>query len=401
MISYLQNELDIQEIQMGLISKKDLLNKVKFGNNVIVRGKKRNVAIGPDVLSKVISLVGLGSDNKRVEEMKKIEALANLPYKPDIFGDASIRNEKQPLYLDILKVFDGPVSTNPTFCSFREEKGIDEQEILETVEKQAEQGITYMVIHAAVTKKLYELACKTRKIPTTSRGGTCILRDMQINNKSEGIYIRIFPKLLKILKKHRITMSLGTTFRAAANIFTFDQVHLEELSLQSKLIKMARDAGVRTILEVLSHSRLDQIDEFSRLIQKDKQLKSVPINALGPLGTDSTLGYDHVNAAATASYAAYKKIAHIFVVVTRSEHIGGIPSYENIIEGLKCMRTAIHIANVARYPQLDQVMGQQRNTDKSCMLSSKGLFPEEAINIDKIGKCTRCGNLCPYISFKK
>lgn len=391
---------NIKEIKMKLVSQDELSEKIQLGSVVVVKGKTVPVAIGYGMLGTVITPIGLGAKGTKAIEIAKIKHLVNLSYGPDIIIDLSIHDEGRPLYSNLVDILEGPVATVPVYRVFEQKKGIDPEKLFDEIEKQAQKGVSYMVIHAAVTKELFDLAQKTRVlVPYTSRGGSCVIRDMIFNGKKEGIYLRHFDRLLSILKKYKVTLSLATSFRPASNIDANDIVHFKEFELQATLIRRARKFGVAVILEAVTHANLQQMLDFKKFISTQPDLKNVPLGSLGPLGTDAIPGYDHIVMAATASFAYFHDICHFVTPVTRVEHTGGVPSEQDAIDALRAIRTAFRVGEVGKYPKLDSAIGLMRgNKNQTCILhEGQGLFPDIHTNQEKPGPCTRCGNLCPYL----
>lgn len=394
---------NIKEIKLNLVSQDDMKKKIKEGSVVIVKGRITPVAIGYGMLGKVITPIGLGTKGTKAIEVTKIKRLVDLSYGPDIIIDLSIYDEGLPLYEDLINLHKGPIATVPTYRVFKPRKGIDPEKLFDEIEKQAQKGVSYMVIHAAVTKELFDIAHKIRKyVPYTSRGGSCVIRDMIFNGQKEGIYIKHYDRLLGILKKYGVTLSLATSFRPASNIDANDIVHFKEFELQAQLIKRAREAKVPVILEAVTHANLQQMLDFKRFINTNPNLKNVPLGSLGPLGTDAVPGYDHIVMAATASFAYFHGICHFVTPVTRVEHTGGVPSEQDAVDALRAIRTAFRVGEVGKYPQLDSAIGLLKGTkNQTCILyEGKGLFPDIHTNQEKPGPCTRCGGLCPYLDRK-
>ncbi len=391
---------NIAEIKAGIADWESIKRQASKGSVVVVVGRNRPVAIGYGMLGTVITPVGLGAKGSKSEEMSKIQRLASLQYGPDIIIDLSVRDEGEPLYAELARSLDGPVATVPVYRVFHPKKGIDKNVLLETIEEQAQAGVNYMVIHASVTKDLYDLSLKTRPfVPYTSRGGSSVIRDMIFKKETEGVYMKNFDALLKILKKYNVTLSLATSFRPASNIDANDAVHLKEFMIQAQLIKEAREAGVPVVLEALTHATFEQMLKFRKFIDQNPPLDNVPLGSLGPLGTDAAPGFDHAVMAATASFAYFHNVCHFVTPVTRVEHTGGVPSEENILEALRMIRASFRVGEVAKYPQLDRAIGLMKGDgDQTCiLLEGKGIFPDTHVNVEKPGPCTRCGSLCPYL----
>ena|GEM_PF-401436 len=383
----------IKEVRLGLCSQEELQKRVDAGTNVILKGKLWKISVGDDLMAKINVLIGASHKKAYLSEVKKIETLSSLPYGPDIIQDLSLVRFDVPLYQRAMDIFGGPVGTLPTYISVDSKKGtIEPSLLLETIEEQAENGVSFMSLHAAVSLENYELAKKTRTVPITSRGGGIVIRDMLAKGEKEGVVSKNFDKILKILKKHGVVLSLGCSFRSASLKEWLDQVQQNEILLQGRYIQAAKEADVPVMLESGgSHAPLSGLEKF-----KDKiKIHRVPIMPLGPLTTDSAIGADHLAAAIGASYLAHIGGAHVFASVSPQEHTGGVPCMESMIEGLKALVVALHSVNVSRFPKYreltDDKIAEER--EKTCVVGG-GLFGYDDKESAREG-CSRCDSCCP------
>ena len=74
-----------------------------------------------------------------------------------------------------------------------------------------------------------------------------------------------------------------------------------------------------------------------------------PYYMLGPLPTDVGAGYDHVVAAIGAAQSA-RYGADLICYITPAEHLA-LPNESDVIEGVKVARLAVHIGDMAKYPE--------------------------------------------------
>jgi phosphomethylpyrimidine synthase len=107
----------------------------------------------------------------------------------------------------------------------------------------------------------------------------------------------------------------------------------------------ARAAGVQAMVEGPGHVPLDQIEANVKL---EKTLcDEAPFYLLGPLVTDVGCGYDHITGAIGGALAAWHG-ADFLCYVTPSEHLG-LPTAEDVRQGVIASRIAAHAADVARH----------------------------------------------------
>ena len=199
----------------------------------------------------------------------------------------------------------------------------------------------------------------------------------------------MFPEILDILRKYRVVLSVGSTFRPA-NIFdALDAVHKEEFERQGIFIEMAKKAGVSVIFEGVGHMTLDKIVEYAKMIR----LYKIPFMPLGPIPTETSVGMDHISSVIGSTSMAQLGAAHIFNTITREEHTGGIPSIESIDEALRSVRIAGHIIDLSRFPKMsstDKLISDQRAESVCCVATEISLGG----GLNATG-CLRCGYECP------
>lgn len=390
-----QDVIQIQEIAEELIAPNELREVLSSGAAVLLRGRRRVVMLGDIGLVKVNVNVGVSDPARLESELTKVRALSALGYRPDAMMDLSIVRVPTPLYEVIMSEFGGPVGTLPHYLCYKPSKGIDVPQLLEEIHKQAEAGVSWMTLHLAVRKELYERARQTRLTPVTARGGGIVIDDMYSNGRTEGVLSLNFDKIVEILKKYRVVLSIGATFRPSNILDALDEVHLRETELQGEYIVEARRLGIQVIMEGVGHMRLDRIPEYVAISKKRYNIPFVP---LGPIPTDAAVGEDHIASAIGAAYMASIHGADMINSVTREEHTGNVPNKDSIIEGLKAARIAAHAVNICRFPKLDRVDRgtiDSRADSYTCVVEG-GLFSESSRARFSMG-CTRCGNECPLI----
>ena len=67
---------------------------------------------------------------------------------------------------------------------------------------------------------------------------------------------------------------------------------------------------------------------------------------LGPIPTDCAFEYDDFAASIGSVLMGTRGCADVLSVVTRDEHLGGIPSVQSIIEAIKKYSVAKHIIDI-------------------------------------------------------
>lgn len=66
------------------------------------------------------------------------------------------------------------MGTVPVYVCFDSKKGIDKNKFLEEIEKQAQNGVSFMTLHFTAIDEIYRKTMK-RNISVISRGGSLVL----------------------------------------------------------------------------------------------------------------------------------------------------------------------------------------------------------------------------------
>lgn len=353
--------------------------KKRSENRIIALiGKNTTVLAGEHLGLKMNASIGLNSLEAYDEERNKIIKIAEHSVHPDIMMDLSTIKSPIPLYELISQEIGCPVGIIPYYTCFHASYGINKNELLDTIEAQAESGISFMTLHLTADLQMAELA-RSRQIPIISRGGSLLLRDMSQNHRQENIILQYLDDIIKILKKYHVVISVGTTFRPSTLYDALDDVNIQELEKQKSLCKYLINSGVSVQMEGLGHIPLSKIPKYVSFLRKDNYIPFMP---LGPIVSDRTAGQDHITSAIGASYMASLEGADIINAVTREEHTGGIPTVQSILEAIDTADTVIKIINDMRFSEYTKVSTRKYH---NCM------------GIPQLDGCSRCGDECPFI----
>jgi phosphomethylpyrimidine synthase len=215
-------------------------------------------------------------------------------------------------------------------------------DILKEVERQAQQGVDYMTIHAGVLRKHIPLL-KNRVTGVVSRGGSLLCKWMLVHNKENPMY-EIFDEISAILRQYDVCYSLGDGLRPGCCADATDAAQIGELQVLGELTQRAREAGVQCMVEGPGHVPLDQV-AMNMTIQQ-RICDDAPFYVLGPLVTDVFPGYDHITSAIGATEAA-RAGAAMLCYVTPKEHVG-LPKAQDVKAGCIAYKIAAHAGDVAR-----------------------------------------------------
>ena len=358
----------------------NLKKRIQDNEVVFLKGKRFDTLAGKGLQLKINSSVGLSDESQFQNEADKISKIASFDFLPDIMMDLSIISVKNPIYQIVQEKIGCPVGTVPVYACFDSEKGIDKNKFLEEIERQAQNGVSFMTLHFTAIDDIYRKTMK-RNISVISRGGSLVLRDLYLNKRKQNFLLEYFDDICKILKKYSVVVSVGTTFRPSTLYDALDTIQLSEIRMQKDIIKSLRKRGISVMMEGVGHISLNALKKYVELIRDDFY---VPFMPLGPIPTDRAIGWDHISAANGASYMALLDGADIINAVTREEHTGGVPNTNSIYEAIKSAQVVVNSINDVRF--FEQYNKVQNSRKTNCM----GIIKED------IG-CDRCKEECPFL----
>ncbi len=237
-----------------------------------------------------------------------------------------------------------PLGTVPIYEAVKrvaEPADISHELLLDLIEKQAEQGVDYMTIHAGVRMEHLPLT-DSRKTGIVSRGGSILARWIEENGMENPLYAS-FERLCEIFADHDVTVSLGDGLRPGCLADASDEAQFAELETLGELTRTAWDHGVQVMVEGPGHVPMDEIAE--NVNRQQALCDGAPFYVLGPLVTDIAPGYDHITSAIGATEAA-RAGAAMLCYVTPKEHLG-LPEQADVRDGLAAYRIAAHAGDVA------------------------------------------------------
>lgn len=387
----------------------DLLELVAEGKVVIPLNPNhssiRPLGIGHKLRTKVNVNIGSSEDCPDLEnELKKTEIA--LKYQTDTIMDLSTGGDIKKIRRKILDKAPIPLGTVPVYeaaIQAIEQHGsivnMTEDLLFEVIEQQAKEGVDFMTVHAGLTAKAIDrLHNQGRVADVVSRGGAFHLAWILHNQKENPLYAN-FDRLLEIAHRYDVTLSLGDALRPGSILDATDRPQIEELLTLGELVKLAWEHNVQVMVEGPGHVPLDQI-EMNVKLQK-RLCHEAPFYVLGPLVTDIAPGYDHIVSAIGGAIAASAG-ADFLCYVTPSEHLG-LPSVDDVREGLIASRIAAHAADIVKGTKgaidRDKILSQARKKLDWAEQKRHVLDPykfDEIRNQKKTtsSACSMCGDFC-------
>ena len=372
---------------------RSLLSSVAQGSAVIMCRDGKTVGIGNGLRTKVN--VNIGTSSLKIDPEEEVrKAIIAQKYGADTLSDLSMGGDITEIRKKILENTTIPLTTVPIYQTAAQiglEK-MTEDDLLRNLTLQAEEGVSSFVLHCTDSATLDMLKDKERILGVVSKGGSITCAYMAIN-RCENPFVENFDKILGILKKHDIVLSLGNTMRSGCIHDERDRAQLEEIRKNVELANRASEAGVQVIIEGTGgHVRADRISEYVRF---HKQCSQFPLFVAGPLPTDVAVGYDHIAGAVGASIASGAG-ADYLCYITPSEHLG-LPGIEQVRDGLIAFRIAAHIGDSVKYGASESDRGLAKKRAELDWEGQMGF----AIDSERArelapheGPCTMCGDFC-------
>ncbi|MGC8866827.1 MAG: phosphomethylpyrimidine synthase ThiC [Elusimicrobiales bacterium] len=345
---YSLKEKEIDEISRSeKLSLSSIRDEIIHHRVCILKNSKRNIkpiAVGRRFRCKYNLNLGVsenGSSLKR--EIRKLKIA--LKYGADTVMDLSVGRNKDAIRKILLENSPIPFGSVPIYTMVDSDddiKRISKSLILETIEKQCEEGVDFMTIHAGFTRRSIRYV-KNRLCGVVSRGGSMVLRYM-VETGRENPFYEYYDDIIEILKKYRVAISIGDGLRPGSIYDATDKAQLSELYVIAELNKRARKNGVFTMIEGPGHIPINEIKKNVEIAIK--LTSDAPLYFLGPLVTDIALGYDHINGAIGSAIAGYFGVS-LLCAVGPTEHLG-LPTAKDIKEECITFCLVKHAVNIAK-----------------------------------------------------
>lgn len=304
------------------------------------------IIIGKNFKCKINANIGSSQTTSNIDtELQKLNIA--IKYGADTVMDLSTGNISELDKIRKAIIDNSPLSvgTVPIYEVYEHVDSIEKitpQLILEVIEKQAQQGVDFMTIHAGILLEHIPLTSK-RLTGIVSRGGSILAHWMLLHHKQNPLYTH-FEEICKIFKKYDVTFSLGDGLRPGCLADANDEAQFAELKTLGELAEVAWKNHIQVMIEGPGHIPLHLIKEN---IEKQQTLcKEAPFYVLGPLVTDIAPGYDHITSAIGAAIAGFYG-ASFLCYVTPAEHLS-LPDLKDVKEGVIAYKIAAHAVDIAR-----------------------------------------------------
>ena len=277
-------------------------------------------------------------------EIEKVDVC--LKHGADTIMDLSTGGDLDSIRKAVIEHSTVPIGTVPIYQILHDVKDkIEDLSIdvmLDVLEKQAQQGVSYFTIHAGFLLQFMPHIAK-RKMGIVSRGGSLMAAWMMHYHKENPFY-DAFDDILDICRRYDVSLSLGDSLRPGCLADASDEAQLSELKILGELTLRAWEKDVQVMIEGPGHVPLNQIERNMKL--EREYCHEAPFYILGPLTTDIAAGYDHISSAIGAAVGGWHG-ASMLCYVTPKEHLG-LPNANDVREGIIAYKIAAHSADIAR-----------------------------------------------------
>jgi len=302
------------------------------------------MAIGVGAKCKINANIGNSSTTSDVDtELEKLHTAVHLG--ADTVMDLSTGGDLDEIRLSNIKNSPVPMGTVPIYQALEAVSRVEDltiEHMLETIEKQAQQGVDYMTIHAGTLLRHVPLT-RDRVTGIVSRGGSILAQWMTAHHQENFLYTH-FDDICEIFKKYDVSFSLGDGLRPGCLADANDAAQFGELDVLGELTLKAWKHDVQVMIEGPGHIPMHLV-----AMNVERQMKvchEAPFYVLGPLVTDIAPGYDHITSSIGAALAGQAGAA-MLCYVTPKEHLG-LPNKDDVRQGVVAYKIAAHAADIAR-----------------------------------------------------
>ena len=314
-------------------------------NKVHLAKKLEPMAIGIGSKCKINANIGNSAVTSEIhQELEKLEAAVKLG--ADTVMDLSTGGNIDSIRKAIIDASTVPIGTVPIDQAIQNVKQVEDltiQNLLDMIERQAQQGVDYMTLHCGVLWEYLPLT-KNRITGIVSRGGSLMAQWMMSHKKQNPLYTH-FDEICEIMYEYDVSFSLGDGLRPGCLADASDEAQFAELKTLGELTKRAWSHHCQVMIEGPGHVPMDQIK-----MNVEKEIEycyGAPFYVLGPLVTDIAPGYDHITSAIGAALAGWAG-ASMLCYVTPKEHLG-LPNKDDVRQGVVAYKIAAHAADIARH----------------------------------------------------
>ena len=366
--------------------------------------------IGSGLKTKINVNLGISGDCKDYTmEMNKVKMA--IDYGAEAIMDLSNYGKTNTFRKELIDYSPAMIGTVPMYDAIgyleKDLMNITAKDFLKVVEAHAKEGVDFMTIHAGINRRSVEAFKRDKRMMNiVSRGGSLLFAWMEMTG-NENPFFEYYDKVLDILAKYDVTISLGDACRPGSTHDSTDASQITELIELGILTKRAWEKNVQVMVEGPGHMTIDEIAANMKL---EKRLcHNAPFYVLGPLVTDIAPGYDHITSAIGGAVAAANG-ADFLCYVTPAEHLR-LPNADDVKEGIVAAKIAAHAADMAKgvpgARDIDNKMSDARRRvcwDEMFQYAIEPEKPQRYYNElppEEKHTCSMCGKMCAARTMNK
>lgn len=403
--------------QMEIVAKKEgidvnILRQRIANGTVVIPANKMHTALSPEGIgeglrTKINVNLGISKDCSDYSlEMEKVNMAVKM--KAEAIMDLSCYGKTHEFRQQLIDTCPAMIGTVPMYDAVgyldKELFDITADEFLNVIEAHAKEGVDFMTIHAGINRRTAEIFKETKNgggriTNIVSRGGSLIFAWMEMTG-NENPWYEYYDKVLDIMAKYDVTISLGDACRPGSTHDSTDAAQITELVELGLLTKRAWEKNVQVMIEGPGHMAIDEISANMKL---EKRLcHNAPFYVLGPLVTDIAPGYDHITSAIGGAIAASCG-ADFLCYVTPAEHLR-LPDANDVKEGIVASKIAAHAGDIAKgikgAREIDNKMSDARRRVCWEEMFEYAIEPEKAkkyyneLPPEEKHTCSMCGKMC-------
>ena len=367
-------------------------------------------AVGEGMKTKINVNLGISKDcTDYAVEMEKVNMAIKM--NAEAIMDLSCYGKTHEFRQKLIDMCPAMIGTVPMYDAVgyldKELSEITADEFLEVIEAHAKEGVDFMTIHAGINRRTASIFKETGRLTNiVSRGGSLIYAWMEMTGNENPFY-EYYDKVLDILAKYDVTISLGDACRPGSTHDSTDASQITELIELGILTKRAWEKNVQVMIEGPGHMSIDEIAANMKL--EKKLCHNAPFYVLGPLVTDIAPGYDHITSAIGGAVAAANG-ADFLCYVTPAEHLR-LPDADDVREGIVAAKIAAHAGDIAKgiagAREIDDKMSDARRRvcwDEMFKYAIEPEKPQRYYNElppEEKHTCSMCGKMCAARTMNK
>ena len=263
---------------------------------------------------------------------------------------------------------------------------LDGKLMIEMAEKQAEEGVSFMVAHVGINKATHEVLMRQAR-PVVSKGGGLTNAYIATSGR-ENPFVERFDDLLAILEKHNVVLNIGSALRSGSTIYN-DMAQIAELESAAEFARYANKRGVQAVIEGPGHIPLAGLQYLAKLAREKDGREIVteyrgikidgiadfvklqrtitgprPYFTLGPLPSDNTVRRDGTSGAIGAAIGTQNGLSWL-CYISDMEHVG-MPQEKHVRRGFEDFLVAAKVGDLAK-GQPKELYANFENAQRGCL----------------------------------